>query len=109
MNSFNKNIIKIIKFFINFKKLNFQNMNITDKVLEDLIANYKEKDEINILNFQSMTINKINMNQYRLENIEYLCLKNNQIRDIGFISTFPNLWYFDIRGNYVNIKILNLD
>ncbi len=80
-------------------------MNITDTILEEVLENTKHKEEINILNFQSMNINKISINSINLENIEYLVLKNNQLRDISFISCFPNLWYLDLRGNYVKIKI----
>lgn len=83
-------------------------MNITEKILEDLLTKSpeeneenKQKNQINILNFQYSNISKINLNHIHFEKIEYLSLKNNRISDINFISSFPFLWYLDIRENYV--------
>lgn len=77
-------------------------MNITEKLIEDITKDMEDKDEINIISFYSFNINKILLNETKFDNIEYLCLKNNQIRDISFIVSFPFLWYFDIRENFVN-------
>lgn len=76
-------------------------MNITEKLIEDITKDREDKEEINIISFYSFNINKILLNETKFDNIEYLCLKNNQIKDISFIVSFPFLWYFDIRDNFV--------
>lgn len=81
-------------------------MNLTEKYLDEAIQEKKNIEEINIFNFNSMSINKIIFSQRRFELIEYLSLRNNQIRDISFISSFPFLWYLDVRDNYVKYHLM---
>ena len=76
-------------------------MNINENILDYLVDSKENKQKINILNLNSLCINKINLNNSRFEFIEFLSLKNNQLRDIGFIISFPFLWYLDIRDNIV--------
>jgi len=83
-------------------------MNINEDILEEILSNRKNKEEINIFNFQSLNINKIYSNNINLERIEYLCLKNNQLKNINFITSFPNLWYLDIRENFVKKYLIKI-
>jgi len=84
-------------------------MDIYEHVLEEIFSNHKNEEEINIFNFPSMNVNKVYLSNLYFERIEYLCLKNNHIRDISFITSFPNLWYLDIRENFVQNILLKLD
>jgi hypothetical protein len=75
-------------------------MIVTEKTLTQLLKDRK-KDELKVLLFNSMNINKIILKTTHFDNIEFLCLKNNNIKDITFTIYLNKLWYLDLRGNPV--------
>ncbi len=58
--------------------------------------------------FNNSYISKITFNSieknilYNFENLEYLSLTNNSIRNIDFIKHFPNLYYLDLYNNLID-------
>ena len=87
-------------------------MNITEKFLNELLR-YDSKDKLNsekekdnekqknIINIENLVLNKIVLHEKQFEYLEYLTLRNTQLKDISFISFIPNLWYLDLRNNFV--------
>ncbi len=78
-------------------------------ILEKNFVNLLEKNEDCItLYLNNCQICKLDLHLYEYENIQFLSLYNNQIKQINFLTLFPNLWYLDIRKNYVeNYEIFN--
>jgi hypothetical protein len=73
-------------------------MNITEKILAKH-AKDNNFDKLTTIIINSSNITQCGFKNSILQNIEYLCLKNNFIKDLNFLKVLPNLWYLDIRGN----------
>ncbi len=90
------------------KKKNEQNNNktlITQNDLQILTYGYIFNNSyISKITFNSMEKNIL----YNFENLEYLSLTHNSIRNIDFIKHFPNLYYLDLYKNSIdNFASLN--
>jgi Leucine-rich repeat (LRR) protein len=64
--------------------------------------------------FNNSYISKIYFNSidkkalYNFENLQYLSLTHNSLRNIDFIKHFPNLFYLDLYKNSIDdFKVLN--
>ena len=86
------------------KKKNEQNNNnnktlITQNDLQVLTYGYIFNNSyISKITFNSMEKNIL----YNFENLEYLSLTHNSIRNIDFIKHFPNLYYLDLYKNSID-------
>ena len=80
-------------------------MIITEKVLP-VILKGKNLDDLKTIYLESKTINKIVLKSNVFENVLFLSLCGNNIKDIEFISCFRNLWYLDLSDNPVNNFLL---
>ena len=86
------------------KKKNEQNNNnnktlITQNDLQILTYGYIFNNSyISKITFNSMEKNIL----YNFENLEYLSLTHNSIRNIDFIKHFPNLYYLDLYKNSID-------
>ncbi len=84
------------------KKKNEQNNNktlITQNDLQILTYGYIFNNSyISKITFNSMEKNIL----YNFENLEYLSLTHNSIRNIDFIKHFPNLYYLDLYNNLID-------
>ena len=100
-------------------------MNITTDDIYSLVLKYKkkknqqeknyEKEKIlisdsiltsgiimNNSNISSIKFNSIDKNIiFNFQNLEYLSLKNNSLRNIDFIIKLPNLFYLDLFQNSI--------
>lgn len=88
-------------------------MNITEKFFKELINNNDIKNsqekEKTMINIENIFINKFTFYNTKFENIEYLTLRYTQLKDISFVLNLPNLWYMDVRNNFVIFFKLILD
>ena len=100
-------------------------MNITTDDIYSLVLKYKKKKNqlkkkiendknsdsdliltngiiMNNSNISSIEFNSIDKNViFNFQNIEYLSLKNNSLRNIDFITKLPNLFYLDLFQNSI--------
>lgn len=83
-------------------------MIITDKTLEQL-TNDKKLEKLTTLYFHNYKIDSIDLSNKIFTKLEFLSIQNNNITNIDFIKSLPNLWYFDVRNNPLeNYESLNI-
>jgi Leucine-rich repeat (LRR) protein len=76
-------------------------MIINDKILPTVFKG-RNIDELISIYLDNKNIMKITLKSSMLDNIIFLSLRSNHIKDIEFITNFKNLWYLDLRENPVN-------
>jgi hypothetical protein len=69
-------------------------MNIPDKWFERL-----NREEIIALFLHGKNILNISLKNLQFDTLQFLSLRNNQIKNINFLKSFPNLWFIDLRNN----------
>ena len=75
-------------------------MIISEKILPSLLKG-KIIEDIKTIYFDCKNITKIAFKEVTFENILFLSLRNNNIKEIEFVINFPCLWYLDLRDNPV--------
>ena len=75
-------------------------MIISEKILPFLLKG-KTMEDIKTIYLDCKNITKITFKANLFENILFLSLRNNNIKEIEFVSNFPFLWYLDLRENPV--------
>ena len=83
-------------------------MIITEKNLPMLLKG-KTLDELISIYLDYRNITKITFKSLRFDNIQFLSLRNNNIKEIDFLGYFTNLWYLDLRDNPVTILFIKID
>ena len=83
-------------------------MNVNDKFFNNNPNLIKNKQDLISLNFNDYNISNISLT-FKLNNIEFLSLKNNSLINLKFLEYFPNLFYLDISNNPIEkFNILNV-
>lgn len=78
-------------------------MIVTDKTLQQLA----KESQLVAIYFGFSNINSVSL-KCEFSKLEYLSLRNNNIKDMTFITFLPNIWYLDLRNNSVdNFKVFN--
>ena len=75
-------------------------MQITEKILPQIFKS-RDMDNLQTIYLESRKITKISLKNIVLENVIFLSLRDNYIKEIDFITSFRNLWYLDLRENLV--------
>ena len=85
-----------------------------NKNKKTLLTNEENEILTDGLIFNNSYISKIYFNSidkkalYNFQNLQYLSLTHNSIRNIDFLKHFPNLFYLDLYKNYIDdFKVLN--
>jgi hypothetical protein len=80
-------------------------MKIYENTICSYIKNLKEEDN-NSLFLNKKNISKFCIKNKLFQNIQFLSLESNNLTDIEFLSSFPNLFYLNVKKNHVlsNLK-----
>lgn len=75
-------------------------MIISEKILPTLLKG-RNLDELHTIYLDNKNIMKVTLKSSVLDNIMFLSIRSNHIKEIEFVSNFRNLWYLDLRDNPV--------
>ncbi len=80
-------------------------MKIYENTICSYIKNLKEEDN-NSLFLNKKNISKFCLKNKLFQNIQFLSLESNNLTDIEFVTSFPNLFYLNVKKNHVlsNLK-----
>jgi|LauGreDrversion4_2_1035121.scaffolds.fasta_scaffold109543_2 Leucine-rich repeat (LRR) protein len=79
-------------------------MIISDKILPTLFKG-RNIDELTTIYLDNKNVMKITLKSSVFDNIMFLSLRSNHIKEIDFITNFRNLWYLDLRENPVKFYL----
>lgn len=81
-------------------------MIVTDLNIHEILKENK-LENIKVAYFSNLQIDKITLSMTCFYNLQYLCLRNNNITEVEFLDAFPNLFALDLRDNQIkNLKFL---
>lgn len=75
-------------------------MNVKDKTLLKL-SQRSNNGLVTTVYLDNKNISKFSLNSMCFIKIEFLSLRSNQIKNVSFLKSIPNLWYLDLRDNQV--------
>jgi hypothetical protein len=82
-------------------------MQITEKSLVQVLKE-KRTEDIKVLVLHRMSINKFTLRTNLFDNIEFVSLRGNAVKDISFLANLNKIWYLDIRNNPVeNFEVIS--
>ncbi len=80
-------------------------MNISENALENL---FNKHETVYALYLNNCKILRFTIHYSIFANIQFLSLKNNQIKNINFLTSFTMLWYLNLKNNYIeNFDVFN--